>query len=229
VFDGSRPVPVGMGQVRQWFYDNSSPSYRYKTQCVFDRQNNVVWICYCSTSATTPDSALVYHLLSKKWGKATLSIEAALNYIASGVTIDGLDAISATIDGLSAYSFDSQFWSAGGRAFSAFNTSHQLQLMTGVSGTTGFTTGDAGNDDVVSLLSRIRLRFEPGYSPSTSSVTTYYKMTEGGSLTTGQTGTIDDGKFDVLQSARFHRAGFTFTGDVRVTGMGAVLTPESGR
>lgn len=225
LFDGSRPVPLGVGQVRQWFYNNSNPTYRYKTQCIFDRQNNVVWTFYPSTSSTACDSALVYHVQTKQWGSVTISIEAALNYIASGVTIDGLSSISSTIDGLSGYSFDSQFWLSGGKALSAVNTSHQLQLLTGVCGSSSFTTGDAGDDEQYSLLSKIRIRYAPGYAPTSASVQTYTKATEGDSLTAANSGTINDGKFDVLQDGRFHRAAFAFTGDVRVIGMGAVLTP----
>jgi hypothetical protein len=51
-------------------------------------------------------------------------------------------------------------------------------------------------------------------------------MTEGAALTTVNTGvSINDGKFDVLQEGRFHRATFNFTGDVRILGVGAVLRP----
>ena len=226
IFDGSRPVPVGVGEVRDWFYTNSSPLYRSKTQCVYDKQNNIVWTFYASNTSTTCDQALVYHVGSKRWGCVTISIEAALNYISAGATIDGLTTYSATIDGLSSYSFDSQFWLSGGRSLSIFNTSHQLQSLTGVSTTSGFTTGDAGDDDTVSLLSKIRLRFLPGYKPTTANVQSYSKMEAGDGLTTGPTSSMSDGKFDVLQSARFHRAEFTFTGDVRCTGLGAVLIPE---
>lgn len=60
IFDGTRPIPVADGYVRQFFFDNSNPSYRYKTICVFDRQNNRVWVFYPSLSSQTPDSALVY-------------------------------------------------------------------------------------------------------------------------------------------------------------------------
>jgi hypothetical protein len=227
LFDGSRPVPIGIGQVRQWFYDNSNPGYRYKTQCVYDRQNNRVFAWYCSTNSTTLDHAIVYHVLTKQWGLITKSVESILNYISAGTTIDGLSSISATIDGLSGYSFDSQYWLSGGRALSVIDTSNQIQLMTGVSTSSSFTTGDAGDDDVVSLLSKIRIRFAPGYAPTTATCDTYTKMNEGEAITNVNNGVaINDGKFDVLQSGRFHRATFNFTGDVRVLAMGAVLTPQ---
>jgi hypothetical protein len=38
-------------------------------------------------------------------------------------------------------------------------------------------------------------------------------MNEGDVLTTGPTNAINDGKFDIRQSGRFHRLRFNFTGD----------------
>ena len=226
VFDGSRPVPVGDGEVRQWFYDNSSPQFRYKTQCVYDRQNNSVWIFYPKIDATSPNAALVWHLVSKKWGHVDISVEAALNYIEAGVTIDTMSSVETTIDDFVGYVFDSQVWLSGGRSLSLFNTSHQLQSMTGQCVTSGMTTGDAGDDDLVTLLTGIRLRFMPGFKPTSASVQTYTKMEAGSALSTASTSTMYDGKFDVLDSARWHRASFTFDGPHRVTGISASLVPE---
>lgn len=226
LFDGSRPVPIGNGEIRQWFFDNSNPQYRYKTKCMFDSQTNSVWSFYCSTTATTPDKALVYHLVSKQWGLVTLTVEAVLNYVSAGVTIDGLTTYGATIDSLSSASFDSQFWLQEGNAISVFNASHQLQLLNGPCASASFTTGDAGDDDRVTLLSKIRLRFAPGSAPTTASAETFSKMTEGAALTLNASGDLNDGKFDVLQSARWHRASFAFTGDVRVLALSVQLTPE---
>lgn len=226
LFDGSRPVPVGVGQVRQWFFDNSSPSLRSKTQCVYDRQNGHVWIFYASKNSSTLDKAIVYHLATKKWGLVTIAIECALNYVAQGTTIDGLAAVAATIDNLESYSFDSQYWLNGGRALSIFSTSHQIKTLTGVADTSGFVTGDAGDDDVYSFLSMIRLRFAPSSLPSTANVQVFGKSEGGETLTAGPSASMSDGKFDVMQSARFHRASFTFTGDCEVIALGASLLPE---
>jgi len=227
IFDGTRPVPVADGFVRQFFFDNSNPSYRYRTICVFDRQKNLVWVFYPSLGSQTPDSAIVYHVTAKKWGAANRSIEAALNYVSGGVTIDGLAAISSTIDGLAAYSFDSQFWLTGGKSLSIFNTSHQLQAMTGVSVSSSMTTGDVGDDDSVSALNKIRLRY--ARAPTAASVQTFIQQNSGVGFTAGASGSVLDGKFDLRQSARWHKATFTFTGPVRVTHMDADITPAGGR
>lgn len=227
IFDGTRPVPVADGYVRQFFFDNSNPSYRYKTICVFDRQKNLVWVFYPSLGASTLDSAIVYHVTAKKWGVANRSIEAALNYVAAGVTIDGLPAYSPTIDGLAPYSFDSQFWLAGGRSLSIFNSSHQLQAMTGASVSSSMTTGDVGDDDAVSALNKIRLRY--AVAPASSTVQTFIQMNSGVGFAAGASGSVLDGKFDLRQSARWHRATFNFVGPVRVTHMDAELVAAGGR
>lgn len=223
IFDGTRPVPVGDNQIRQWFYDNSDPQSLYKTKCVYDRQQNRVWIFYPSAGATTCDSAIVYHLVNKQWGRANRSIEATLNYINSGTTYDTLSAEAATYDALPDVSYDSQYWLLGGRALAVFNTSHQLQTMTGAALDSSFTTGDAGDDEAVSLLKQIRLRFAAGFGPTTASCTTYHKMSSGDSYTTGTTSSINDGKFDVLKAARWHKAEITMTGTVRVTAINPTL------
>jgi len=215
IFDGTRPKSIADGSVRQWFFNNSNPTYRYKTTCVFDRQNNRVWMFYVSISGSTLDSALVYHVAANKWGRADQSIEAAFNYIQPTPTIDTLTNYSATIDGLPAQGLDSQFWMAGGRFLTVVNTSHQVVTLTGNSTSSNFTTGDGGDDDTVSCLKKLRLRYMT--APTSATVQTYYRMQSGATYTTGSSGAINDGKFDTRQSGRWHKAKFSFTGPVQVT------------
>jgi len=227
IFDGTRPVPVGDGELSEWFFNNSNPGYRYKTICVFDKQTNRIWVFYPSNSSTTIDSAIVYHIVSKKWGKCDLSIEAALNYVTPPTTIDALTDYSATIEGLPAMSFDSQFWLTGGRSLGIVNTSHQLQMMTGAASASSFTTGEVGDDDAVTSLTKIRMRYAD--APDSASVQMMYQMNSGTGFTNGITGSVNDGKFDVRQTARWHKARFDFTGPVKVTHMDADLKPAGQR
>ena len=229
LFDGTRPVPVADGQVRQWFLDNSDPQYRYRTCCVHDAQRDLVWVFYPSKGNSTNDSALVWHIKSKMWGRADRGIEAAMNYISGNITYDTLNSVAPSYDALPDISYDSQYWLSGGRALSVFDTSHQLRTLTGSSCNSSFTTGDYGDDDVVSMLRRVRLRYAAGLGPATANVEMLRKMTSGDQFTTGATGSIADGKFDVLQSARWHRARFTFTGNMRVMGMDADYVAEGKR
>lgn len=229
LFDGSRPVPIADNTVRQWFFDNSSPTNRYKTKCIFDRQENRVWVFYPSNSSTICDSVLVYHLITKQWGCADREIQAAVNYISSGATFDTWDDYGATFDTLPDVSFDSQFWLSGGQALSVFNVSNQLQLVNGDSVSSSFASGDAGDDDARTLLTQVRLRFSAGFEPSSASMETFYKDGSGSQYQTGQTVTMQNSKFDVLQDARWHKATFDFTGPVRVTHVRPILKPSGER
>lgn len=227
IFDGTRPVPVAEGAVRQWFNERCSPQYRYRTICTYDRQSDRVWVFFPSLAAQKPDSAIVYHVSGQKWGVANRQVEAVLNYVQPGVTIDGLTAFSATIDGLSAYSFDSQFWLSGGCSIAIFDTTHQLQSMTGASTGSSFTTGEVGDDYAVTRLSSIRLRYAT--APESASVQISLQQNSGTGFTNSGAGEVLDGKFDVRQTARWHKASFSFTGPVRVTHMDATLSPAGMR
>lgn len=228
LFNGSSPVPIGDAQVRQWFYDNSNPATLYRTICKFDRQNNRVWVFYPSSSSSTPDQALVYHLLSKQWGRSNRSVEAVLEYIAAGLTFDTWSSAGATYDTLPSYSFDSQYWLAGSRALSVFNTSHQLQTLNGAGMDSSLTTGDVGDDNTVSTLTGVKPRFAAGNGPTSASLQAYNKMNSGDSYTTGPTATMADGKFDLLQTARWHKAAISFSGAMKLTHLDATLV-EAGQ
>ena len=103
-----------------------------------------------------------------------------------------------------------------------FNTSHQLQSLTGDSLASGFVTGEVGDDDVVMLLQGIRLRFAK--APASATIQTQSMMNSGNAFMDGPSGAMNDGKFDVLVSARWHRAEANFEGPVTVTHMKASYT-----
>lgn len=229
LFDGSRPIPIADNTIRQWFFDNSSPTSRFKSKCVFDRQENRVWVFFPSNSSDTCDSAIVYHVITKQWGCADREIQAALTYVSAGATYDTWDDYGATYDTLPDVSYDSQFWLSGGQSLSVFNSSNQLQLVNGDATSSSFTTGDAGDDDQISLLTQVRLRFSAGFAPTTASMQNFYKDGAGDAYTTGVTTNIQDSKFDVFMEARWHKAAFSFTGPIRVTHIRPILKPAGER
>lgn len=222
MYDGSRPTPIAQGSVRQWFLNDISATYRYRTIVSYDRNNGVVWIFYPSLSSTgKPDSALVYHLATQKWGRANRSIEAAMNYVTPGVTWDTLSSVGSTWDTLPDQPWDSQAWQASGRALAIFDTSHNLKTLTGSGEDCGFTTGYVGDDDQHSFCSGVRLRFFT--EPTTGTVTGATKANIGETGLAAGAGTFANHKFDLRQSGRWHRFSFLFTGNVEVGGVRASL------
>lgn len=217
LFDGTRPVPIGSGVIRQWFLVDSSPAFRFRTQVAFDRQNNLVRVHYASNaSGGVLDSCLVYHILKKQWGRSNLTIQATLQYIGSGVTFDTWSTVAATFDTLPGIAFDSSFWTAGGQVASVFGpgTTSFLLTLTGACAASSFTTHDMGDDYAVTSIESFRVRYEK--RPTTAAATGYFKFNEGDTLTTGPTSAINDGKFDLRQTGRFHRVKVSMTGDNRV-------------
>lgn len=216
LFDGTRPQPIATGQVRQWFFDNSSASNRYRTIVKYDRQKSRVWFFYPSASSTGAcDAALVYHLVTRKWGRCNQSIECAVSFTTPGLTWDTFNTIGSTWDSLPNIPWDSQSFQAGGQALAVFNTSHQLKTLTGTSTGGSITTGDIGDDDAVSMMNKVRLRFLR--TPTTATVQGSTKQAEGDSLVVASSASYNDGKFDVRQSGRWHRLAFTMTGPWEAT------------
>ncbi|VTU37022.1 hypothetical protein [Variovorax sp. PBL-E5] len=229
LFDGTRPQPLTEGICRDWFRANSSQTFRYRTKCTYDRQRNIVRIAYPSPGSTGAcDRSLVYHCSTKKFGVDNVVQEAALNFIAPGVTIDGLDAYASTIDALPPIPFDSQYWLSGGRLFAYFDSSHKLVTATGPAGPSMLTTGDSGDDDSVSAIDRFRVRF--ARAPLTATATGLVAMNEGEPmLASGAVCAMNEGKFDLRQEGRFHRVRLDMTGDLMATGYDIKLKATAGR
>jgi hypothetical protein len=217
LFDGVRPTPIATGQVRAWFFNNSSATYRYRTIVKYDKQTSRVWFFFPSASSSTgqPDRAIVYNLVSKKWGRSDQVIEAAVQFVTPGLTWDTLDTISGTWDGLPSIPWDSQAWQSGGKALAVFNSSHELKTLAGTSSGGGFTLWEYGDDDAVSFLRGVRVRFTQ--SPQTGTVSGSTALNAGDTYTTVSSGTLYDGKFQLRQSGRFHQVSLTMTGPFEAT------------
>ncbi len=65
------------------------------------------------------------------------------------------------------------------------------------------TLFDAGDDQIVSQLSRVRVAYQR--EPTSALVDGFKKMSRGEGVVNGGAGTYSAGKFDIRQSARFHR------------------------
>jgi len=91
------------------------------------------------------------------------------------------------------------------------DNTNTLKTLTGASGTSNITFGDVGSDSMYSTLARVRMRFIS--APTSATITNRFKQNVGDSLSTGQTSTMADGKFDMLKSARFHRVTLQTVGD----------------
>jgi len=212
IFDGTRPLPVGVGVVRQWFFASLDSLYRDRTICVWDPTEGRVWILFVSTSSPDHkiDTALVYHLVRQSWGVAKIGIEAALQFFQSGTTMDGAPG---TFGDAPVVSYDSALWASDSRQLALIDTTHTLTIASGPGLDSGMTTGDIGDDDVATMVRSLRLRYS--VTPTSATVRGYTRAVASDSLTlVGASGPLADGKLDCRQSGRWHRFAISFVGDV---------------
>lgn len=226
-YDGSRPVPIGNNLREKVFNEELFRTYSYLSLSLHDRQKGNVYFFYCSSNTLTPDKCVVYNYRTGLWGRDDRTIEMVVDYIAGGTTYDGLGSSYVTYDSMPSLSYDALFATAGTSVPSLFTTTHSLYSLTGAATTSTFTTGDYGDTQMMSCLSRVIPRFIT--APASGTMINYYRNASGDSLNTDMTTPMDsNSRFDVIREARWHRSRFDLTGpmelaviDARFTGGGS--------
>jgi hypothetical protein len=229
LFDGTRPVPLATDTVRQWWLDNSSAQYRGRTKLLWDRFSNLVWIYFPSaTSSGLADYCLVFHVLTKRWGRADTSVEAVLTYISNGgVTFDGTSSTIVDFETGPTFTFDSVRWLNQSESPAVFTSAHQLQTLTAASSSSSFTTGEIGDAVEATMCTGVRLQ-----SSTISDIVDCYgftKKTAGANAVQRIVAELNDGSFDIRQTSRYHYFRFDFSGDNRFSAMEVDLLPAGRR
>ena len=97
---------------------------------------------------------------------------------------------------------------------SYIDTSHVLKTLTGVSTSSYIKTGYIGDDAIVSTCTRVRPRYRT--KPTTATITPQTLMALGDTPSSLAASSINGDRFDVMQSARWHRFRFDFTGAMEI-------------
>lgn len=211
-FDGSRPVAIG-SPVKETVFKEINRAQMGLIETMHDRIEGRVYFFY--PTGDTLNKCVVYNYRSNQWGRDDRAIEAAVNYITGGLTYEDLGSSYSTYADLPNIAYDKAFLVGGTPIPATFNSSHKLQTMNGMPNDSYLVTGDVGDDFAFSTVTRVKPRYI--VKPDTATLTHYYRNNLGDALTTGNDALMVDGKFDVLQSARWHRAKVTFQGPVEIT------------
>lgn len=222
-FDGSRPVPIG-SPVKTWFFERLNDNFSDKVAALHDPVKSLIYWFYPSTSSMdgSLNACIVYNYRADKWGVDDRDIELPILYISGGLTYGDFEGAYHTYADIPAIPYDSAYWYEGSRLAAYFDTSHVLQSLAGESLSSSFTTGDLGDDEQVLCTSRARPRYQ--VAPDSGTLTNYYRMNLGDTLTTGATTTFTNGKYDFMRSARWHRLKFDHTGDTELTAISVEYT-----
>lgn len=227
-FAGGRIVPIGnmtdagfFSPVRDTVYRELNVQYYYACMALHDAKNTLVYFFYPTGSAITPDKCVVYNYRTNRWGRDDRTVEQVVDYSSAGITYDALGTSYGTYDVLPDAGYDVAFATVGSPLPAIFDTAHVIKTLSGSGNMGSITTGDYGDPQAFSDLYRVIPQFLD--APDSANMVSYYRDLLSDDLTTGETVPYASGRFDMLRSARWHRARFDMVGYFEITG----FTPYS--
>lgn len=114
-FNGMESVPIGTEKIDTFFKDDLDFNYRHRIRSASDPERKLYIIAYPGAGNVSgrPNKILIYRWDINRWSYAETTVELLFRSFSQGFTLEQLDNISASLDGLDA-SLDSSAY-AGGR------------------------------------------------------------------------------------------------------------------
>jgi hypothetical protein len=224
IYDGARPVSIGTNAVRDKVYGELNRSRQGVAIAQHDRARSLIRWYYPTVDSVNPDKCVVWNYRTNKWGRDDRQVEAAPDFVTPGMIYDQIGSSYATYDSLPDVPYDSLFVSASTAKTAFFDTSHILKTLDGIPVSGSITTGDIGDDEIFTCLTRVRPRFVT--TPVSASLTNYYRNILGSSLSADAGAALNNGKFDFEREARWHRLLMQFNGPTEISGF--VVSAEVG-
>lgn len=102
MFDGQSSVPIGTEKVDKFFDNDFNTAFKGNVSAAVDPLNQTAVWSYPSQASLTgqPDTLLIYNYVLNRWSLAKVSVDYIAPFFTAGYTLDDLDNLSATIDGL---------------------------------------------------------------------------------------------------------------------------------
>lgn len=143
MFDGAKSTPIGNEKIDKFFAKDFNASYKNKMTAAVDPLNQIAVWSYTSTASTTgqPDRLLIYNYALNRWSIGNVNADYIAPFFSAGYTVEDLDNLSATLDGLTTV-LDSQLF-RGGEFFFGGAVGDQLYTFTGDPLQATITTGEA--------------------------------------------------------------------------------------
>jgi hypothetical protein len=158
VFDGVKTVSVGT-PVKDTVFQEINREKEDQCLSLHDRLNSRVYFFYPVGSNNYPDKCVVYNYRSNKWGRHDLTVQAAVEHIATGITYDALGTSYATYDSLPNKSYDSAFLGSSAITPAVFDGSNTVMGLNGEPADSSFTSNEFGDDTMYTLLTRAKPRY----------------------------------------------------------------------
>lgn len=131
-YDGVQSTPIGANKVDRTFLADLNSSFISRVSGAVDPLNKLVYWAYPSTASTDGacDKMMIYDYSSQRWSTATIATQLIFPSLSQGYTLEGLDAVSSSLDALPA-SLDSRAWTGGAIQLGVFDSANRLGTLTG--------------------------------------------------------------------------------------------------
>lgn len=216
IFDGTRPQRISNG-LDEWLYATKlDRQYAHRICHIHDRGNSRIYWFYPKVgSSGVLNGSVVFNYRTMKWGSDDREIGIGIEFLSAQTVINDLDNFASTINALPDIVFNSPFWSQHSTHPAFVGRDGRTYVLNGEAAASSLTLGDYGQDDVISLVSRVRPRF--AVTPASASLVHSYRDDLGASLS--RTGVaLTSGKADILISARWHRDKLACSGSAEAYG-----------
>jgi hypothetical protein len=134
VFDGSTCTGLGAQQFAKTLFGLIDQSKLYRISAAFDPINQIYFMAFPGPNSVggNPNMILAYHWVLKRASliDAAGDVELIFRSLSFGLTLEGLDAISSSIETLP-FSLDSRAYTGGALLLSAFDKNHMLNYFSG--------------------------------------------------------------------------------------------------
>ena len=222
VFDGQSSSPIGAEKINNYFLSRFQSSFGNRMSAVVDPLRQIVIWSYASVQSDgSPDECIIYNYATNSWSTASIGVDAMAPLFSAGYTLEGLAAISSSIDSLPS-SLDSPVYK-GGEYFFAGAKDNKIQTFTG---DTLPATVETGEFDIQAGSSSLINGIMPYVENSSGSATTVTAQVASRNLQSqpysfNPATTLNNDNFCTARSSgRFHRVRLNISGDFSaVTGI----------
>jgi hypothetical protein len=123
--------PIGQEWVNEWFFDTCDGARLEEVIATVDPfKPHIIWQFYSTSGITYFDRQLIYNWQKQQWTYANVQAQMMGPIAAPGTTLEQLDSISGSIDGLSA-SLDARQWEGDNPSLASINSAGVLCFANG--------------------------------------------------------------------------------------------------
>ena len=204
--DGQNIVNIGAEKVNRYFFNTARMSLLDQMSTAVDPVKNLVMFGYPCTDLTY--RVLMYHVPTKRWAYADTTVDRIASSSTPGVTLEGLDNFSASIDDLQT-PLDSRLW-VGGDLQLAGTKATKIITFTGPSKTALIDTSDIETGERQSMITMVKPIVDNG--SASIAVTSRQRLNEVVSFS-AVTAASSENRVGVRSYGRYHRVRTQPSGD----------------